>query len=346
MSRVTLRLFTALTLGAAVVATAPTALAAAKPQAIDAWGRYENVVDIFYKATPTDWRWVPKARFYFLVAAPESDDVALVRFTANGKPVGEELKCPLQSPMAAGDGLSVVAAECMPDVDAVGLTGPAKVVAHVGYRRTSAGEDARDLATYEYEVAAHKGTNGRRELHVERDERLGEAWVHLRQDGRGVEVFSWFKEGDADATRARTGKLRCKVGDAAMVMAEQTHDRFSSEWLDATKVKDGERTGYSYNVFYTEDDGQAFMKAHPGEYRCAYTRSGELEREITFTVGEDGKPVKPPCQRGEAPLVRAPESTTIAKTTWKKPGDVAFDKGAFGARALLGRAGVAKACGF
>lgn len=319
---------------------------AAPPVPLDAWGRYTNVVDLDYKSTPAGWAWVPKGRFYFMVDGVEPDDVALAQFASNGKDLGPLVKCPLSEPMPLEGRVAVVAAECQLDLESLALTGPATIDVTLGYRRTASGKNHPDLARYRFAVASHKDASGKTELHVERDERLGEAWVHLRSDGSSVELFLWFKEGDSEATKAASGKMRCSVGGKAMPMSDMSHDRWSTDWRDYSTVKGGAALRYSYSVFFSDGFGQQFLRDNPGEYRCSYTRAGELERELTFTVDASGKPVKPACQKGPNPLVKTPAATTIVKSSWHAPQDVAFDRKAFAKLGLLGRAGVPAACGF
>lgn len=108
-----------------------------------------------------------------------------------------------------------------------------------------------------------------------------------------------------------------------------------------------EKSKWQYNYFFPPLDARAFFKATPGNYVCKVTRNGELDRELHFTIGKNGMPVKPACQAGDKPLVSAPDTTTLIKTVMKNPQDAPFDAKAFDGKGLHGRkAGLSTACGF
>jgi hypothetical protein len=316
--------------------------------AIDVWGRYVTAIDLQYRTGDKNtWSYVPKGDFLFLVKGPESDDMALVRYYLDDKPVGEELKCPITSEKLQGSDLSYVSTyRCMPDLEKFGVSKPGKWKAVVGYRQTMEGTDHKDLATYAFVVAGHGGAGGTKEFHVEHDFRIGEAWVHMKQDGSTFDLFTWFKSSDDQATALNRGsaKVRCKVGEEKLEFNQTTNSRREHEH-DDYKGKDKVKSRWQFNYFFPDGSGGEFFKAHPGEYKCVLTRGGGVDRIFTFTVA-DGKPVKPACQTGDKPLVRAPESTTLVKVELKEAKDAAFDAKAFEKGALYGRSGVAKACGF
>jgi len=328
----------------------PSLAHAAEPtvQALDAWGRYTNVIELDYSSGDKRWSYVPRARFLFLVDGPASDDVALERFTIDGKPLGAEVKCPLGGdPMTIDGARAVVVAERKLDLAKLGVDRPATFAVTLGYRQLAAGVDHKDLATYRFAVKAHEGAGKVTEFHVDHDARLGEGWAHMKQDGT-FELFTWFKSDASDKTRIDTGKLRCTVNGKALEIAEQVNERWSSEYEDyAQRDASGSasRARWSYNAFFAGNDPRGFFAANPGSYRCVYTRQGELDRVLTFDVA-DGQVVKPLCQRGASPLVRTPPSTTLVRVTLEAPQDAPFDAKAFGAGALLGREGLGKACGW
>jgi|GEM_PF-2735263 len=334
-----------------LTAAAATAHAAPDVQAIDAWGRYVTSIDMHYKTVKKKMKWVPKGNFLFWVKNAESDDVVLAQYYQGRKKWGDELKCEVKTtPIKDSEWSFVSAYNCMLDLDEHGIMkAPRATKVVVGYRQLAAGEDHRELATYTFDVAPHEGAGDQREFHVDKDFRMGEAWLHMKQDGRSWNILAWFKQSNDRKTAIyRDGfKLRCTVGDARIEMNPLTNSRYDYEYDDyAIKDREDRKTQWSLQYFFPQGDGQQFFREHPGQYRCVLTRGGEVDRELHFEIGPDGKPVKPPCQQGETPLVRAPETTTLIKTVFKSPQDKAFDAKAFTKSAFYGRSGVPKACGF
>ncbi len=335
----------------AVAFISASAHAGAAVQPIDAWGRYITSLDIQYKMEGKKMKWVPKGNFLFQVKGAESDDVILAQYYLGKKKWGKEIKCPVQvQPMRGTDYSFVSAYNCAPNLDKDGITKPAKSVKVVlGYRQLAEGKDHRDLATYSFAVLAHKGASGNTEFHIDKDFRMGEAWLHLLQNGRQWNLFSWFKTGNDRESRmyANGFKIRCSVGDKKLNMATMTNSRYDYEYDDySAKSSEDRKTRWSMFYFFPMGNGQEFFKNNPGKYRCVLTRGGELDREFYFEIGADGKPVKPACQQGDNPLVRTPESTTFIKTVFKNPQDRKFDAKAFVKGAFYGRKDVPKACGF
>lgn len=321
-------------------------------RAIDAWGRYVTAFQIHYRMVGgKTFTYVPKGDFQFMVKGAESDDRALVQFLLNGKPVGELLKCEVTTEMIGQTGYHWASAmNCMPDLEKFGVTKEGKWTAKVGYRQTSAGVDHKDLAEYTFEVKSHVGASGGKEFHIDQDFRMGESWLHLRGNGREIELFTWFKVSNDAETGANSGqvKMRCSVNGKQLEIHETTNSRFEYEF-DDYKKKTGspEKSRWQLNYFFPPLDARAFFKENPGDYVCRITRNGELDRELHFTIGQDGMPVKPACQLGDKPLVSAPETTTLIKTVMKNPQDAPFDAKAFDSKGLHGRkAGLIGACGF
>lgn len=335
----------------AVGSISATAHAGAAVQPIEAWGRYVTSLDLKYKMVGKKMDWVPKGNFLFQVKGAESDDVILAQYYLGKKKWGKELKCPVQvQPMKGSDYAFVSTYNCAPNLDKNGITKAAKAVKVVlGYRQLAEGKDYRDLATYSFAVVAHKGPSGDTEFHINKDFRMGEAWLHLKQNGRSWNIFSWFKTGnDRESSLYSNGfKIRCSMGDKKLNMDTTTNSRYDYGYDDyAAKSSDDRKTQWSMYYFFPDGNGQAFFKDNPGKYRCVLTRGGELDREFYFEIGADGKPVKPACQQGDNPLVRAPASTTLIKTVFKTPQDRKFDAKAFAKGAFYGRKDVPKACGF
>ncbi|MBU1220499.1 hypothetical protein KKF34_00780 [Myxococcota bacterium] len=142
-------------------------------------------------------------------------------------------------------------------------------------------------------------------------------------------------------------KIHCSVGGKVLAMDNTTNSRFDYEFDDYTNNKNGAKSRWQYNYFFPQGDGQAFFKKNPGKYVCKILRNGEIDRELHFTIGANGIPVKPSCQKGTQPLVSAPSTTTLIKTIFKNAQDAKFDRNAFNSNGLHGRkSGLIKTCGF
>lgn len=296
---------------------------------IDSWGRYITAFSLQYKMVQgKTFTYVPKGDFQFMVKGPQSDDRALVQYLLNSKPVGELLKCSA-SPQSNIDSeyTWVTATGCMLDIDKFGVTEAGTWTVKVGYRQTSAGIDHNDLAEYKFEVKPHTGAAGGKEFHIDSDFRMGESWLHLKQNGANIELFTWFKVNKDQKTGVYPGqiKMRCFIDGKTMEMDDTTNSRFDYEYDDyTTKGGNAEKSHWQFNYFFPPMDAQAFFKSNPGNYICKITRNGELDRELLFTIGPDGLPVKPACQQGEKPLVSSPTSTTLIKTVMTPPPGCTF----------------------
>lgn len=333
-------------LALAVPATATSAAASPAVSAIDVWGRFTNIIELNYRMDGKQMVYAPRALVLFLVEGAEEDDVVLASWSVANKPLAD-VKCATTGvTRLANDKRSVVTARCELDLDQHGQKKAASFGLKLGYRQTAAGVDHKDLAEYRFDVAQHGGPAGQVEFHVDYDFRMGEAWVHQKEDG-GVELFSWFKTSSGQETRVDTGKMRCKVGDKDVPMAEMTNSRANHAHDDYAKAKGGEplKVSWDYHYFFLSGDAAGFVKDNPGEYRCVFTRNGERDRTLTFTM-KDGRAVKPKCQTGESPLVKAPPSTTLIAQTFDTPQDLPFSDKAFERGALYGKAGLKAACGF
>ncbi len=314
---------------------------------IDAWGRHVPAFDLKYKTVGKAMVYVPQGHFYFMVKGAESDDLITAQYFNGKKAMGAPLKCNVTLEDIPGtDAKLAVTHECSPDLDKHGLSSASTFSVKLGYKQTSAGKEHKDLATYTFATKAHGGAGKTKEFHVDYDFRLGEAWVHQLSDG-GLHLFAWFKESGASSTDPAKGKMRCSVGPKKWEFAEMTNSRWSHTYDDYAEVKDGTpaKTRWTYQYFFPTGDVKAWLAANPGDYRCVYTRGGELERELSFAV-KDGAIVKPRCQVGDKPLVVAPPSTTYVKQVVKASQDAPHDTAAYGKGALFGKPGVAAACGF
>lgn len=343
-----IRVTLAVALAAPLAAFAAPSTAHADVRALDAWGRYVTAFDLHAKEGARAMSYVPNGTFMFLVDGAASDDVVLAQYYVGKQKLGDELKCPVRlNDVADSEQKVAIAMRCAPDLDAHGLSKPAKIRVEVGYRQLARGKDHPRLATYEFAVAKHVGPGKRTEFHIEHDFRMGESWLHFMGDGRGVHLYTWFKTSHDRSTHVNrsTVKMRCFVGDKTLDFNDLTNSRWDYEW-DDYRGGESDKTAFQFNYFFPPGDPRQFLRDNPGDYRCVLTRGGEIDRELHFTIGADGMPVKPACQQGDAPLVSAPPTTTLVKTVWKSPQDREFDRGAFAKGALYGRAGVPEACGF
>lgn len=320
-------------------------------QPIDAWGRYITSFDIHYKMVKgKTFTYVPKGNFQFVVKGAKSEDRILVQYMLNGKNFGDQLKCSIYSEKIGKTEYDWVSANgCMPDLDKFGTTRDGKWTVKVGYRQTLDGKDYPDLAEYKFETKPHKGASGGREFHIDQDFHMGESWIHIKGNGRDAELFTWFKVSKDRNTSVNSGtvKVHCSVNGKVLSMHDTTNARVHYEYDDYAKGGNAEKSRWQYNYFFPMGDASAFFRANPGNYVCKIMRNGEIDRELYFTIGSDGLPVKPSCQKGDKPLVSAPPSTTFIKTVFKNPQDARFDKNAFDTKGLHGRKnGLIKACEF
>lgn len=325
----------------------PSAASAADVAAVDAWGRFVPAFDLAYKTAGKTQVYVPQGHFYLMVEGAESDDIITAQYFVGDKPFGEPLKCPVSLESLGGDAKAKIAVthECKPDLDKFGISKPATFTVKLGYKQVSAGKETKDVASYTFSVVGHAGPGGTKEFHVDYDFRMGEAWIHRLNDGQ-VNLFAWFKESNGNAQQAASaGKMRCSVGDKKWEFAEMTNSRWSHEYTEYGKKGDNTTVRWTYQYFFPTGDTEAWLKANPGDYRCTYTRGGELEREFFFAI-KDGVFVKPKCQQGDKPLVVSPPATTFIKQVLKAPADVKFDAAAYAKAALFGKPGVQEACGF
>lgn len=336
-----------LLLVALIVVSVSASAQAEDVMAIDAWGRFVPAFDLAYKTEGKTQVYVPQGHFYVMAKGAESDDIITAQYFLDGKPFGDALKCPITlEELTGSDSKIAVTHECKPDLEKFGISKPATFSVKLGYKQVSAGKEFKDIATYTFSVAGHGGAGKTKEFHVDYDFRMGEAWIHRLGDGQ-VNLFAWFKETRDNKTTASEGKMRCSVGDKKWEFSEMTNSRWSHEYDDYDTVVAGEPTKvrWTYQYFLPNGEAATWMKENPGDYKCVYTRGGEIEREFFFSI-KDGEFVKPKCQQGDKPLVISPPATTYIKQVLKTTADFKFDGAAYGKSALFGKAGVAEACGF
>ncbi len=89
-----------------------------------------------------------------------------------------------------------------------------------------------------------------------------------------------------------------------------------------------------------------WLDTNPGEYRCLIwdkplRDDGKVVKEVHFTVGEDGKVIKPPCQLAS---MNAPVSVTLARTVDHKVSDQSYDAAAGKTYGYHGRVKWAEGC--
>lgn len=333
--------------------TTPALAADAEPEvrAIDNWGRHVVTIGMNYLSKNKTWKFVPKGTFHFLAKGAESDDVVTAQFYMGKKAVGPVVKCQPSFAKLRKSAYQVASVYgCMPELEKHGISKGGKGRVVVGYKQLSKGKEFKNLATYYFNIEQHEGAAKEKEFHIKEDFRMGESWIHVKQDGR-FQLFTWFKVSRDKSTEIHRGnfKLRCFAGDKKMEMDPLTNSRYKT---DFSTYKGAKKNGgqpffsqWKYNYFFPPGTHKDFLKNNPGKYRCVLTRGGEIDREFHFTVA-DGAVVKPACQTGANPLVSAPSTTTLIKTVWKTPQDAKFDRAAFSKGAFWGRAGVPKACGF
>lgn len=327
------------------------------PVALDKWSRYHTNITAYMPHTtvPKGKKvvWVPRVSLVFKVTDPESDDVVLLQHYRGRAKWGPEVVCSLRSGQIVKRrgrggkemGYALVVPECVLDVKhAISKSG--KFSVKVSYKQTGRGRVHRDLATYHYTVKTYNtiwpGKGGpTKGYYVDHDFRMGEAWAYLDGDGK-LRISSWFKFDRKTEQHVRGGRMRCYLGDKKITFHDYPTQRTVNAHQHYATRDTNQKVQWGLWYWWSaRNDDKAtadWLKENAGNVRCTLTQAGDIAREFTFTVGDDGLVQRPPCQReGAAHPVRTVAEEALIHLTFKKGQDLKFDRAAYKKSGLYGK---------
>jgi hypothetical protein len=292
------------------------------------------------------WGFRPYVELYVHFAGVEDDDVLLLQHKKGNKKWGKPQKCKVHY-VWKNSGLARFICRAAEDISS-NRAGAYSV--SVSYKQTAAGNTFKDLDTYRYKVLKYNCDN----RHVKRrwkpgqcfvidyDHHLGEAW--LRESHKDLNtpvkaVFTlWFKW---KGSRPQEPKMRCyldgkKVADFAYVENVRTEEYRPYKKANELNIKamgwskldfSGKNLAFRREakpIDTTSWPDHYYIEEHPGDYKCTITHDSEMVRELFFTVGKDGKLVRPECATSGKSLA-VPTLNTPVKMV-HKGGGAKFDR--------------------
>jgi hypothetical protein len=331
--------------GSTILAAAPN-----EPVVLDKWARYHTNITLY--ETPgkkpdgsSDYNrfvWVPKVDLVVQVAQPERDDVVIVQHFRGEQAWGEPIRLPAQNitPRRGQDYSLVTVSSTADQLGPTSDTGQFSV--KVSYLQTGLQKLHENLATFHYNVKhCNRGWTPQGPVlgfYVDHDFRMGEAWLYRLSDDR-MELWTWFKYNREGESKIRDARLRLHHAGQVLEFGNTPTQRTEIEYEHYTSQREHQQITWGlwyWSVPRIEGDmAAAYLKSHPGAYRCELTQDGRIAREFQFTVDAQGQIVREPFPGMKA--IYAVDDSFPLKMEFKDSPDLAFDEQAFQTGKLYGR---------